>query len=542
MRELESFGFPELSDEAVIAQSTPSWRSSISASEIITSPRCIATITTDRARILRSGEGTAPLLSSINPAATSTAGRRCDTVEVMNQSAIAPQPLAVFDFGKTNAKMFVFAANLSILYEERCTPVWRDHGPYRVLDDQTLWIWMQAALRRGRRAAPIGGIMVTTHGCTGALIGRDSLVYPILDYESVAPAEIEQAFAPLVPDFQETFSPPLPTCMNFGKQLFWIEETEPQVWASTEAVVPYPQFWCWRLGAPPVSELTSLACHTHLWSPRHNDFSSLAHTRGWRERFPAFASAGAVIGSFSLDGTNLRIHNGVHDSNASLYLYHRMGEHRGCALVSTGTWVVSFNPHCPLEALNAERDMLVNITVNGDKVPTARFMGGREFDLLTHNAHVAVTKESIEKAIQRQQFALPSFTPGGPFPNMLGRLVGPSSESAEQRAAIATLYLACMTSTELDLLHSKRSVLVDGGLAGNAAYLGLLAALRDQQKVLRSDSIEGTAAGAAAIAYAELGHRPAPNSCTVVEPLRAAGLKSYHRQWRRLCGVEKSQG
>jgi len=460
----------------------------------------------------------------------------------MNNSATASQPIAVFDFGKTNVKMFVFAADLSILYEERCTPVWRDHGPYRALDTETLWTWMQDALRRGRGAAPFGGIMVTTHGCTGALIGRDSLACPILDYESVAPAQIEQAFAPLVPDFQETFSPLLPTCMNFGKQLFWIEETEPQVWARIEAVVSYPQFWCWKLGAPPVSELTSLACHTHLWSLRHNDFSSLVYSSGWRKKFPAFASAGAVIGGFSLDGNTLRVHNGVHDSNASLYLHRYIGGHHDCALVSTGTWVVSFNPHCPHAALKAERGMLTNITVNGDRVPTALFMGGREFDLLTQNTRVDVTAEAIEHVIRQQQFALPSFAPGGPFPRSIGRFVGPAPQSAEHRAAIASLYLACMTSAVLDLLHSKNSVLLDGGLACNAAYLGLLAALRGGQKVLRSNSSEGTAAGAAAIAYAALGHRPTIAASTIVKPLRASGLESYYRRWRELCEVESVCG
>lgn len=449
----------------------------------------------------------------------------------MNNFATASQPIAVFDFGKTNVKMFIFAANLSILYEERCTPAWRDRGPYRVLDTEALWTWMQDVLRRGRKAAPLGGIMVTTHGCTGALIARGSLAWPILDYESAAPLEIEQAFALWVPDFQETFSPQLPACLNFGKQLFWIEAAEPQVWARTEAVVPYPQFWCWKLGAPLVSELTSLACHTHLWSPRRNDFSSLVDNRGWRKKFPAFASAGAVIGSFSLDGDSLRVHNGVHDSNASLYLYRHIGGHRDCTLVSTGTWVVSFNPHCPHEALQAERDMLANVTVDGNMMPTARFMGGREFDLLTQNTRVDVTVEAIEQVIRQRQFALPSFAPGGPFPRSIGRFVGPAPQSAEQCAAIASLYLACMTSTVLDLLRSKNAVLLDGGPARNAAYSGLLAALRSEQKMLRSNLSEGTAAGAAAMAYAELGIRLTMETSTLVEPLRASGLDSYYRRW-----------
>lgn len=454
----------------------------------------------------------------------------------MNSESEHLQPIVVFDCGKTNTKMFVFGPQLSILYEERCATVWRKKEHYRVLDTEALWIWMQTALGRSQRIAPAAGIMITTHGCTGALLENGELVTPILDYESVSPPAIERAFESIVPAFEETLSPPLPRCMNLGKQLFWIEETEPQVWGRTEAVVSYPQFWCWKLGAPPVSELTSLACHTHLWSPRHNDFSSLVYRRGWRRKFPEFASAGAVIGSFSLDGTVLRVHNGVHDSNAALYLYRDTAEHNDCVLVSTGTWVVVFNPCCPHDALKPERAMLANTAVDGKIVPTALFMGGREFDALTLNTHTTVTEEVLEKVIQQQQYALPSFAPGGPFAGRTGRIVGPAADSVEQRSAIATLYLACMTSTVLDLMHAKENaILIDGGLSYNAAYVGLLAALRGDQKVIRSVCSEGTAAGAAAIAYAALGHRPKLGPGVVVDTLRPRGLAAYYRQWRELC-------
>jgi len=446
------------------------------------------------------------------------------------------QPIVVFDFGKTNAKMFVFGPQLSILYEERCATIWREQGQRRVLDTEALWVWMQAALRRSQQVAPAGGIMITTHGCTGALLDGDGLVTPILDYESASPPAIEQAFASMVPEFQETFSPPLPGCMNLGKQFFWIEVTEPQVWDRTEAIVPYPQFWCWKLGAPPVSELTSLACHTHLWSPRHNDFSSLVYQRDWRRKFPRFAPAGAVIGSSSLDGAVLRVHNGVHDSNAALYLYREVAGHRDCALVSTGTWVVVFNPRCPHDALTPGRAMLANTAVCGKLVPTAVFMGGREFDVLTLNTHTSVTEEALENVIQRQQYALPSFAPGGPFAGRSGCLIGPAAESNEQRSAIATLYLACMTSTVLDLLHAKENtILIDGGVSYNAAYVGLLAALRADQEVRLNGTREGTAAGAAALAYTALGHRPKLGPGTVVEPMRSRGLLAYYRRWRELC-------
>ena len=95
---------------------------------------------------------------------------------------------------------------------------------------------------------------------------------------------------------------------------------------------------------------------------------------------PAFARAGAVIGERHLKeaARPIAIHNGVHDSNAALYAYRRQELGR-LTVVSTGTWVIVLNPDCPLEVLDRDRDMLVNVDVDGGPVPTIRFMGGREF-------------------------------------------------------------------------------------------------------------------------------------------------------------------
>ncbi|WP_027015427.1 FGGY-family carbohydrate kinase [Comamonas composti] len=445
------------------------------------------------------------------------------------------QPLIVFDFGKTNAKMFVFAPDLSILYQERCHPVWREQGPYRVLDSDALWEWMQAALRRSQAVAPADGIMISTHGCTVALLGDDDLAWPILDYESSPPEAIGQAFSAIVPPFEETLSPMLEASINCGKQIFWISETQPQALTATRAIVPYPQFWGWKLGAPALSEISSLGCHTHLWAPYAKRFSTLTQSRGWQHKMPPLAAAGAVVGKHVIDGQTLRLHNGVHDSNASLYLGQRITQPFDCTVVSTGTWIVAFNPsHSPVPFENRS-DILSNIDIQGRIMSTARFMGGREYSLLTGGKHLEVSIQQIEDCIALPCFALPAFAPGGPFSAHKGRFAGRAPISDEDRAAVAALYLACMSSTLLDLLHSDNTVLIDGGLSNNTAYAGLLAALRPHQQVRLSSAREGTATGAALIAYEALGHRPAVPPGIPIQPMQVQGLADYYRRWQALC-------
>lgn len=459
----------------------------------------------------------------------------------MTPPDLAPEPIAVFDIGKTSAKLLAFGPDLSVLHEERFTPTWIGHGEARVLESAGLWAWMKSALGHAREATRLGGVIVTTHGCTVALLGREGLVHPILDYECAVPPEVEAAFSEIVPPFAETLSPAFPAGINYGKQLFWLEAAQPALFMAAQSIVPYPQYWGCKFGAPPVSEVTSIGSHTHLWSPTREDFSSLVDARGWRAKFPPLVRAGEVLGSYHIDGAKLRVHNGLHDSNAALYLHRHVGEHADATVVSTGTWVVAMNASCPIDALRADRDMLVNVSVDGEIIPTARFMGGREFDLISDAARLPLTQEVLERAIHLGQCALPSFAPGGPFPGLQGELVGPPPQSQTERAAIATLYVACMTSTVLDLLRSRGTVIVDGGLAYNKAYTGLLAALRSGQRVLSCPSSEGTAAGAAAVAYAALGHRPKIGPYAQALSLPATGLAEYFQNWRRQCELRAAR-
>ena len=48
-------------------------------------------------------------------------------------------PIAVFDLGKTNSKMFVFAPTGGVLREVREKPFWTTFKDRKVLDDERLF-------------------------------------------------------------------------------------------------------------------------------------------------------------------------------------------------------------------------------------------------------------------------------------------------------------------------------------------------------------------------------------------------------------------
>jgi sugar (pentulose or hexulose) kinase len=437
--------------------------------------------------------------------------------------------VAVLDVGKTNAKLIAFSRDGKILEQLRHPQRVVTENGLRVLDVDGIFGWLEAALAElsGRRR--LSGLMVSTHGATCALIGADNaLAAPILDYEHEIPAEANAEFAPIAPPFAETYSPDLPGGLNAGRAIFFQEWTDPTLAARVRHILTYPQYWTWRLSGALASEVSFLGCHTHLWNPLAGRFSSLAVKRGWAEKFPPFVPAGALVGE--RDG--LGIHNGVHDSNAAFFYYKSLG-FSNFTLISTGTWVIILNPDCPLDRLDPAHDMLANVTVDGAPVATIRFMGGREYDVISGQARQEVSEDMLRRAIARDQMALPSFAAGGPFPGRTGRLAGPAPETAAERAAIATLYVAMMTAASLDLVSSSGDIILDGGLALNLALCATLAALRPGQSIYRNTNAEGTAMGAAALAFRALGHTSVfPRDIDKVEPLALPDLADYYARWR----------
>ena len=449
-------------------------------------------------------------------------------------------PLAVFDLGKTNSKLFVFSPSGEILGQARRAPEWRDHNGMRVLDVRALEAWMREALALAVEKHGVDSVMFSCHGCTFALTAGDALTHPILDYEQEPPENVADEIDGLIPDFSETYSPRLPLGLNFGRQILWLEKVAPEAAAGARHILGYPQFWSWRFSGVPVSEVSYLGCHSHLWAPLKKDFSSLVDRRGWREKMPPLARAGAALGETELTlpsgkRCTIAVHNGVHDSNAALHCYRAAG-HSSFTLVSSGTWVIIFNTDCPLSALDERRDMLANVSVDGAPMPTIRFMGGREFDVIRDGAPPKVGLEDLQAVIDKGAVALPSFAAGGPVPGVGGEIVGPVGSDAE-RAALALLYVVLMTDYSLDLIGSRNTIIVDGGLVKTGIYVEALAQLRPGQSLLASDNPEGSAVGAAILAFEAKGIKPKAVDCTKAKPTSLRGLEDYRARWREM--VEK---
>lgn len=292
--------------------------------------------------------------------------------------------IAVIDFGKTNVKLAVVDTVLGEEVAERRMPNRTRPGPpFPHYDTAAHWDFLMAAL------ADLGGgaeaISITTHGATAALLdGAGDLVLPTLDYEHPLP---ETGYDRLRPDFAVTGSPRLPAGLNLGAQLHWLFGAFPQT-ARVARILTYPQYWAWRLTGVAASERSSLGCHTDLWAPFADDFSPLVDRMGWRGLLPPLRRAAEVLGPIRPEVAartgltpDLPVLCGIHDSNASLHA-HLSRRAPPFAVVSTGTWVVAMAVGAEPRDLDPGRDMLVNVNAFGEPVPSARFMGGRDHEII----------------------------------------------------------------------------------------------------------------------------------------------------------------
>lgn len=438
--------------------------------------------------------------------------------------------IAVFDVGKTNLKFSLLDASGQVLGSKTSPNQVLASGPYPHYDVEYLWNWLLEQMA-GVAATQPQALITVAHGATAALLAGDELALPILDYEF---AGVEALPYPH-PSFSQTASPALPKGLNLGRQIYWQQQQFGADFAGVDKILMYAQYWAFRLCGVAASEVTSLGAHTDLWNPYGRGFSALVAGQNWARLFPPIEPAWAVLGGLKPEiaervgfSQPCAVLCGVHDSNASLVPY--LGSEHP-TVVSTGTWVISMvaggSPR-----LYEERDMLANVNVLGQPVPTARYMGGREFEAILQ---APIPQGSdwgwVEQILRQGIYALPAFSDnGGAFSRIRGQFLPYRPDTAELRYALASLYSALMVDMQLDWLESGQAIYLEGSFSQNPFIPALLAALRPQQQVFPSSEAAGTALGAFYLAHwgeakAELGKQ-------AIAPAPVAGLVSYKQAWR----------
>lgn len=455
----------------------------------------------------------------------------------------------VFDVGKTNAKLSLWDARGRCLERRVRRNDEVRASAYRALDAAGLEEWLAQTLTEFARNAPIRALIPVAHGAAAVLVRGNQLFTAPMDYEDEVDPEERREYDSQRDAFRHTGSPALPQGLNLGMQLHRLERlTGP--WPDDLFILTWPQYWAWRLSGVMASEVTSLGCHSDLWRPLENRHSELAIRRGWARRLPPRRHAGEALGPLTSEWVartgmphDCVVLCGLHDSNAALLAARGHPEiaSNDATVLSTGTWFVAMrSPHAgaslDTSALAEARDCLINVDVHGSPIPSARFMGGREAELLAGlNIHALTENYDPQRLIDRLPAVLksgatafPSFVRGcGPFPDSVGEWRNKPPDPGDQRA-ITGLYLALMADASLNLVGSRDRLLIEGRFAEAVIFVRALAALRPQQKIYVSNAHNDVPYGALRLLYPDLAQ---PSSLTPVEPLEV-DFREFAEEWR----------
>ncbi|HEV7385181.1 MAG TPA: carbohydrate kinase, partial [Phenylobacterium sp.] len=424
-------------------------------------------------------------------------------------------------------------------------------GAYAALDAVGIETWAAGVLRGFATKGHVTGIVPVAHGAALAVLRDGKLACPPADYEEPVPQAVREAYELDRDAFALTGSPRLPDGLNCGVQLAWLETLHPGLVGPGATVVTWAQYWAWLFCGVAATELTSLGCHSDLWRPFATQPSGLAFRRGWAELFAPLRAAGDVLGALTpawAERTGLpadtKVYCGLHDSNAALLAARGFPEiaQYDSTVLSTGTWFVAMrSPGRPTDidvsALSETRDCLVNVDAYGRPIPSARFMGGREVEILSgiDTRRIDIKPDqpdllaAVPAVVSAGSRALPTFTPGvGPFPTGRGRWIDMPIDAAGRRAAVC-LYAALVADRALDLIGARERILVEGRFAEAQVFVRALASLRPRDTFYVSNAQHDVSYGALRLLNPQLA---ALSSLEKAPPLET-DLRDYASQWRR---------
>ena len=436
----------------------------------------------------------------------------------------------VLDIGKTNVKLtFVDSFNNKTIkfFKTKQKNIYR-HG-IKILNSNSIFEWALKKITYIGRKHNLDKFVCTAHGTSIALISYD-------DKELLACTDYEYKFDKLfnnykkiAPKFSESFSPFLENGLNIGQQIYYLYKRKQKLIKETKYILNYPQYIVWKLTSSFSSEISYVGCHTHLWDFKRNKLSSFVKKIKLEKKFPQIRKAWDTIGRKQIGKSNLKIINGIHDSNAS-YLYFKNSDIKNFTLVSTGTWYIIFNQKTPLKNLNPSLDMLANIDVFGKPVPTMRFMGGREYDHLMGVFKISNKTRAIKNFSFHDYLIYPSYASGGGFSINKINIGFYEGLNKGQIYYLICLYISFVINFCLNQMKSSNTIILDGPITKNITIMKILSSLRKKQIVLKNKREIGTTLGATNLFNIKMENKL---QTVVIKKYQNQSIQAIYKNWEQ---------
>ncbi len=428
---------------------------------------------------------------------------------------------AIFDIGKTNKKFFLFDANYQEVYREysRFDEI-EDEDGYPTENLAYLRKWLKKSFDKilNEDKYEIKAINFSTYGASFVHLDKNGKVLtPLYNYTKPIPKKILDEFYDTYGDIKtiatETASPQN-GALNSGLQLYWIKKTKPKIFKQIKYALHFPQYLSYLFTGIPLSEFTSIGCHTNLWNFQTNAYHNWVSKEGIDEILPPIVSTKTSI-NMNYHDKNIKIGVGIHDSSSALIPY-VLSKKKPFLLLSTGTWSISLNAFNDeiLTEEDLENNCLNYMQIDGKRVKATRFFMGNEYRIqieelskFYHKEYGAHRNIKFDKGIYLKLISNPGIYFKFKGITLKRKQINKtdlehfeSFEEAFHQLMIELMDMQVQTIKKA-IGNNKliKLIYIDGGFTDNDVFVKLIAHHFQEYKIRTTKSPLGSALGAAMI-------------------------------------------
>lgn len=427
---------------------------------------------------------------------------------------------AIFDIGKTNKKFFLFDEN----YKE----VYRDYKKFDEIEDEdgypcdnlkAIQQWAKSIFKKILKSKDyeVTAINFSTYGASLVHLDKNGEpLTPLYNYtKPIDQIYIDQLYKDhggIQAISRETASPPS-GMLNSGIQMYWLKHHRPEIYAQVRYSLHLPQYMSFLFTGIPLSDYTSIGCHTMLWNYEKRNYHNWVIEEGIDKKLAPIVETSISI-NMSYEGKKIKVGPGVHDSSAALIPY-MLADSKPFLLISTGTWSVTLNPfnttHITKKELDS--DCLNYMSIHGNGVRASRLFLGNEYKIQVEKLRLYFDKkrddhkkvsfsEKIFKRIKNKNnyhFHFESLAPSRKQPNQTSYKDFNDFETAYHQLMYELIELQ-ISSLKLAISEETiKKVYIDGGFTDNEIFVKLISYYLPDYKIRTTKTPLGSALGAALI-------------------------------------------
>ncbi len=307
----------------------------------------------------------------------------------------------VFDIGKTNKKFFLFDKNYQEVYRHyKHIEEIKDEDGYPTDDLAAIEKWAKSIFEKIliNKDYNVRAINFSCYGASLVHIDEHGQpVTPLYNYLKPLPYDILEGFykkyGSELQISKETSSPPL-KMLNSGLQLYWLKYARPKEFKKIRWSMHFPQYISYLFTGEPLSEYTSIGCHTMMWDYVKQDYHRWIYEEGIDQILPPIVDTSTCIDK-DFGDRSIKFGVGIHDSSAALIPYIQ-ADLKPFLLISTGTWSISLNPNNDeiLSSDDLKNDCLNFMRTDGGLVKAGRLFLGNEYKLQIGHLDKYYSKET----------------------------------------------------------------------------------------------------------------------------------------------------